>query len=953
MAFHPVQNGRHYAGPATQTAAAQANDWANKRKAAIERAAALREDRRRKELARERGEAPPDPQEQPIRSHVAHEAASGGHMPWWEQTLHSDGEGAAPPGSDRDASREASERPASRGAAAAGGAGVAAGVVGEEQLRPSKERQRQRRRWDDVGPPQGAGVGEAGFAAAPPASQAPIPQTPNVPESHLQAPPIRAQDVHGEGGGAPQERRPTSSHQHRDAPADPSPGHEQPLSFVWSPPPSPPPKPAGRANKQNKMPKPAAPPRTYDYGDARPPSPPSLQPPEPVMSTALKEGEPDLAMFLRTSVHGGKQNAGGGWNDNLEDDNPFKGGFGPPKPLPRRTSRATAARRAAAVITTTSPEAATKKCDKGAAEEAPATSRRPTETAAAREPPARYGGQGAAARAEARNRKGPLQPRRAVTKPLSSRQGEEDRPLSATARSRGGSAPACGRIEVQDNEFEPSEGSELPLWRSDDDMAQPPISPPAPVTWGNDDKPLPKPAVAKVLEAASKAEGVSVRAKGGVQLDFFTFDIDTGNGKGPPELPSQGRIPGGRKLSRPGSEKAPEEAAATEEIQPRGHCPVVPVGGVEAAKGVTRNNWDAWDCMPATPGTADPGPPGPPGGAASKRRASTGNTPEARGAGGSNYDANGERPLPPRKPPMAPKNPQIVAGPSDGKAEARPLRNLNAQARGGSAGGAGRRGSAPAGNKGDESDPVTRQMVDKRQSRKDNRVSFMRVIESFRKDVQQSGGGAGRGAEAGVDTGIGVYVRKRPQFQHERDKGEYDVVTVADLRSVTVHNCQMYPDLKRMYINHHNFPCTSAFGQDADNAEVYEACGAPLVQFAAGGGMAAMFMYGQTGSGKTHTMSSIEEAGVLELFHHLQQDLEERTVEVSVAFFEIVGKKCADLLGPKRREIALKETEDGFVELQGAEEPVVHGPEELLEYVRCGKARRATAGTDINAQSSR
>lgn len=88
---------------------------------------------------------------------------------------------------------------------------------------------------------------------------------------------------------------------------------------------------------------------------------------------------------------------------------------------------------------------------------------------------------------------------------------------------------------------------------------------------------------------------------------------------------------------------------------------------------------------------------------------------------------------------------------------------------------------------------------------------------------------------------------------------------------VVVHNCQMYPDLKRMLIKHQSFPATCAFSQSADNPTVYEAAAAGLVRWAARGGVAAMFMYGQTGSGKTHTMSSIEEMGSEQLFAELRQ----------------------------------------------------------------------------------
>jgi hypothetical protein len=98
---------------------------------------------------------------------------------------------------------------------------------------------------------------------------------------------------------------------------------------------------------------------------------------------------------------------------------------------------------------------------------------------------------------------------------------------------------------------------------------------------------------------------------------------------------------------------------------------------------------------------------------------------------------------------------------------------------------------------------------------------------------------------ANVDTGIDVFVRKRPQFKHEVQRGEYDIVTVPFENQVqcpapaewcnfglggvaltcrhwwpqvVVHNCQMYPDLKRMLIKHQGFPATCAFGHQVGRA---------------------------------------------------------------------------------------------------------------------------------------
>ena len=112
-------------------------------------------------------------------------------------------------------------------------------------------------------------------------------------------------------------------------------------------------------------------------------------------------------------------------------------------------------------------------------------------------------------------------------------------------------------------------------------------------------------------------------------------------------------------------------------------------------------------------------------------------------------------------------------------------------------------------------------------------------------------------------TNVQVFLRKRPLFQHEQARGEYDCVTVptccaaggaagaegaedggAAGREVVVHNCQMHADLKRMYIRHQSFAVSGAFDESADNDAVFEHAASGVVRRACDGGTAALFMYG-------------------------------------------------------------------------------------------------------------
>jgi len=102
----------------------------------------------------------------------------------------------------------------------------------------------------------------------------------------------------------------------------------------------------------------------------------------------------------------------------------------------------------------------------------------------------------------------------------------------------------------------------------------------------------------------------------------------------------------------------------------------------------------------------------------------------------------------------------------------------------------------------------TRQNFDKRTARMKNAKHFKVAIASYRdenahvlfhQDARNKGGNNGAaGAGGGL---VNCYVRKRPLFDYEAVRGEYDVVSVCkgggDKRgALLIHNCVMHPDMK-------------------------------------------------------------------------------------------------------------------------------------------------------------
>jgi len=150
--------------------------------------------------------------------------------------------------------------------------------------------------------------------------------------------------------------------------------------------------------------------------------------------------------------------------------------------------------------------------------------------------------------------------------------------------------------------------------------------------------------------------------------------------------------------------------------------------------------------------------------------------------------------------------------------------------------------------------------------------------------------------------GVTVFVRKRPLFPYERQRKDYDVVSVhsdsdVDSDHVLIHNCVMHPDMKKMHHKPIVFGCSAAFDQHANNDDIYYNVAKPMLEKVLRGGIATILMYGQTGSGKTYTMTSIEERLGADLFSDACADC-----EVTVKFIELAGKKAVDLLGRRQGE---------------------------------------------------
>ena len=99
--------------------------------------------------------------------------------------------------------------------------------------------------------------------------------------------------------------------------------------------------------------------------------------------------------------------------------------------------------------------------------------------------------------------------------------------------------------------------------------------------------------------------------------------------------------------------------------------------------------------------------------------------------------------------------------------------------------------------------------------------------------------------------GVSIVVRKRPIFDYELDRGDYDVVSIDNTSQsshdvATVHSCIMHADMKTMLRKDCSFPITAAFDEQGSDDNIYQHVVKPLILDAACDcGVATILLFGQ------------------------------------------------------------------------------------------------------------
>ncbi|KAK2997456.1 hypothetical protein RJ639_024521 [Escallonia herrerae] len=246
-----------------------------------------------------------------------------------------------------------------------------------------------------------------------------------------------------------------------------------------------------------------------------------------------------------------------------------------------------------------------------------------------------------------------------------------------------------------------------------------------------------------------------------------------------------------------------------------------------------------------------------------------------------------------------------------------------------------------------------------------------RSSDKAARDLRSAEGSAsGRQHDKEKGVNVQVIVRCRPLSDDEVRVHTPVVITCNDHRREVA----AVQNIANKQIDR-TFMFDKVFGPASQQKDLYEQAVSPIVFEVLEGYNCTIFAYGQTGTGKTYTMEGggrkkngefPSDAGVIpRAVRQIFDILEAQNAEYSmkVTFLELYNEEISDLLAPEecakfiddksKKPIALMEDGKGGVLVRGLEEEIVTTANEIYKILEKGSAKRKTAETLLNKQSSR
>lgn len=192
---------------------------------------------------------------------------------------------------------------------------------------------------------------------------------------------------------------------------------------------------------------------------------------------------------------------------------------------------------------------------------------------------------------------------------------------------------------------------------------------------------------------------------------------------------------------------------------------------------------------------------------------------------------------------------------------------------------------------------------------------------------------------------LALYARKRPLLDEEADNRDFDVINAetGNANAMVVYATSMLADLQTKDIEAKLHEFDHVFSEFNSGEDVYDKLARPEVVRAQAGGSASIVIFGHSDSGKTHTMQSIEERAVHDLFSTVQGSVPRY---VSVQFMELVGDQIVDLLGTSVDDAIYISEEAGLFRIQNSIIKKAGNPRELLRILSNARRLLMRSSTD-------
>lgn len=250
--------------------------------------------------------------------------------------------------------------------------------------------------------------------------------------------------------------------------------------------------------------------------------------------------------------------------------------------------------------------------------------------------------------------------------------------------------------------------------------------------------------------------------------------------------------------------------------------------------------------------------------------------------------------------------------------------------------------------------------IDKRTYRREFHEYFKQVIQHYQEKHVRAALQKQESVINDDNGNIRVFIRKRPIFQHEIAKNEFDVLTCPPWGGIIVHMCRQHPSLKAWHAfvesQEYPFPPTTVFDEKTNTETVYRGALAQMVRNSIRSGeRGTCLMYGQTGTGKTYTITGVMRYLAKDVFRELARLKKEsggkRLFKINAVCVELIGDNLFDLNANGRQVQLLSDGQEAT--LSGTEEITIKSAQDIVKVYDDAASVRETHATAINSTSSR